>query len=690
MRKSRIIWAMLLVTMVLVIVVALAEDGGIMPLDVEPHEHFAFCSDKTVCAECGQPYDGNNIDHPPITTVYHHDENSHWCECSCGEEEFNREGHRQYCNEGICILCGESYTGDAKKHRSPVRDYDEDSHWDWCETCQEKSDEEEHSRDCRVQFCSSCPSAYTGDNMTHELTQYDGNADEHWKQCTCGAEKGEPTRHSVVCSAPDQCEVCDLPVSGGQMTHIGSESGVYAFDGDQHWLVCDGCKELYQVGAHEGGEETGICSVCGYQYGEVTDPDPKDTSDPDASATPDPENTSDPESTATGEPEKTDEPEPTDTAEPEKTEEPEPTDTAEPEKTEEPEPTATTEPEKTEEPEPTDTAEPEKTEEPEPTATAEPEKTEEPEPTATAEPEKTEEPEPTATEEPEKTEEPEPTATAEPEKTEEPEPTATEEPESTPEPATSESPEPADTAEPDESPTPDMTDSPEVTDTPEETEPPEASETPEPGETEEPDVSETPGVSASPVPTNPPMRTKAPEVAAPSGDSFMSRFRGNSSAAAEGSLTGEGDEVVSLTIEADGETPGYAGSVLTVYAENSREDGVIICLSSRYEAEMVLGFAEWQNSIGNMAALRATEAYHDFVELTRATVQSLLPEKSIDEVDTVIMLLLRSRMDGELEDDLLATVFDEDIAGEIVGHVTADGYELFIVLRESEINLLVR
>lgn len=201
-----------------------------------------------------------------------------------------------------------------------------------------------------------------------------------------------------------------------------------------------------------------------------------------------------------------------------------------------------------------------------------------------------------------------------------------------------------------------------------------------------------PEATVTPAPTKQPengnstaAQTTATSAPAQDDDGFLSRFQGNSSAAAEGDLSGDAD--VTLVMEANGEAD-YDGSVLTVFQTGSREDGVAICLSSQYEAAALANFVAWQADIETVEALRATESFKSFVELAEALVESLLPEKTADEVDELIVKLLESGSDGTLEN--IDADFGDDVDGEIVGYVAEEGYEFFLVLRDDGVELLVR
>lgn len=682
MKKSRILWTLILIAAIALTVAALAEEMGIMPLEVEEHEHFVMCSseDKTVCYLCGEAHENMRIEHGIVSDKVYTNGKDHWWQCSCGDREFDRTEHSRYCDEDRCLVCNATYTGDKKEHRNLELGHDQSGHWYQCVNadCGDIVKQEEHSRDCGQSVCSSCPEYYDGDRKTHALSKYGWDENGHWQECFCGEEKGEPVAHSVTCLDPDHCKRCGAEVSGIEPTHSGSSSGVYESDSSSHWLICDECGKRYNEGAHRtsDGAEAGVCAVCDREFGSA-DPspsvDPEATDDPNA--TTDPEGTKDPEGT----------PDPEGTKDPEST--PDPEGTQDPEGTKDPEGTpdveGTPDPEGTKEPE--GTHDPEET--PEPADTPEPEIPDTPEETTPPEVQLT--PEVTMT--PEVTSTPEITPTPEvspvPEESSVPEETATPEPTEAPE----------EMSTPDVTDTPEPTEAPEATDAPQETEAPVATDAPQ--ETATPDVTDapqetaTPEATATPAPTATPTRKKSTvATAAPAEEGFISRFRGNSSTAAAGDLLSGGvEETVTLTMAADGEEPEYDGSVLSVYPAGMRDDNVAICLSSRYEPDAMLGFTAWQASVNEAAELRGTASYRDFVGLAQALVQSLLPGKTANEVDAMIVRLLQSGFDGTLETSGAKAIdFDDDVEGEVVGYLTEAGYEFFIVLRDGEVDLLVR
>lgn len=101
-----------------------------------------------------------------------------------------------------------------------------------------------------------------------------------------------------------------------------------------------------------------------------------------------------------------------------------------------------------------------------------------------------------------------------------------------------------------------------------------------------------------------------------------------------------------------------------------------------------MNFTHWQANTTSVDALRETASFKSFVELTRTLPQSLLPEKTDDELDALFVALLQSGADGTPED--IVTDLGDDVDGKIVGCVTEASYTFFLVLREDEVELLVR
>ena len=300
------------------------------------------------------------------------------------------------------------------------------------------------------------------------------------------------------------------------------------------------------------------------------------------------------------------------------------------------------------------------------------------------EPEETETPD--VTEDPDATETPD--ATEDPDATETPD--ATEDPDATETPDATEGPEATETPDategPDATEMPDATESPDATETPDATEEPEGTE--EPDATEEPDMTEEPGATETPKATATPAKSEG-QIPVWGDADFLARFQGNSILAADGELASDGQtETVVLTVT---EEDGCIGGLLTVYAANAREDGVIVNLRCQYEPEAMQRFLMWQQSIMSVNLLREADSYHSLIELAQALVKALLPETTEDEVDEMIVRILRSGFDGTLmESDMISTAFDEDINGDVVGYLEEEGYEFFLVLCDEEIALLVR
>ena len=177
----------------------------------------------------------------------------------------------------------------------------------------------------------------------------------------------------------------------------------------------------------------------------------------------------------------------------------------------------------------------------------------------------------------------------------------------------------------------------------------------------------TPAPTATPQPTKKPSSSKTSSVAA-------------ATATPEPEQESGLESLIELATEDD---------EFTLYTADSREDGVIANLTSHLDEEALGGFAAWRESMDSVEALEATESYGSFVEMAKALVQALFPEKAEGEVDECLVALLQSGFDGTLEAAELATL-GEDVDGEIVGYLAAEGYELYLVLTDSGVELLVR
>lgn len=190
-------------------------------------------------------------------------------------------------------------------------------------------------------------------------------------------------------------------------------------------------------------------------------------------------------------------------------------------------------------------------------------------------------------------------------------------------------------------------------------------------------------------PTAAPTRKSAAKKATPTpkadGESFLSRFQAASDVAAAGSVL-MGD-VTTLTMEAGADSPC---AILTIDQAGSREDGVTVSLLICRDQEGRKSFLHWQAAVLTADDLQSADAAV-FVELARALIRALQPELSVQEAEEVLVALLRSGTDGALETEELPTAtFGEDADGEIIGYLPLEDEEIFLVMRESGVELLVR
>ena len=136
---------------------------------------------------------------------------------------------------------------------------------------------------------------------THTYGDWQSNADEHWKKCSCGdiAEEAAHTARRVnkvkaTCTQEGYtgdrvCSVCGYVISTGtkidKLPHSYGET--WKYDGENHWKECSVCGDIAEEAAHDlqlvGAKEpttteegyTGdmVCAICGYvaQEGTVLD-----------------------------------------------------------------------------------------------------------------------------------------------------------------------------------------------------------------------------------------------------------------------------------------------------------------------------------------------------------------------------------------------------------------------------------
>ena len=112
---KKLIRITLIAALALLIIAAL----GTALAEAPDHNHFAQCRNPGVCAQCGEPYDGDNILHEVRDNTYHYDETYHWYICDYCHQEAYKYEHTAACNNlGVCRDCGAAYTGRNISHQN--------------------------------------------------------------------------------------------------------------------------------------------------------------------------------------------------------------------------------------------------------------------------------------------------------------------------------------------------------------------------------------------------------------------------------------------------------------------------------------------------------------------------------------------------------------------------------------------
>ena len=180
-------------------------------------------------------------------------------------------------------MCG--YTESAS-HSAEGNEYayDENGHWQVCDTCEAKFNSEEHTfgkwvltEEGHVRTCTVCD--YT-ETVEHAYVEGEYTSDEtsHWQICEACQEATEHEEHTFSdwqANTDDAtfdghfrtCEVCGYIE---RAAHEADEEH-YTHDEEGHWHICEICEAPAAVEQHIFGDwtytedgHTRICTVCGY------------------------------------------------------------------------------------------------------------------------------------------------------------------------------------------------------------------------------------------------------------------------------------------------------------------------------------------------------------------------------------------------------------------------------------------
>lgn len=244
--------------------------------------HYASCTNPGVCMECGQPYTGSRTEHNVDWSDPKHDANNHWYIClDCGQEVYKSDHYAACTKPGVCEVCGEAYTGEDLSHNYNWYDakHDDDYHWWICKDCGQEIYKSEHIAACtNLGVCQDCGAAYTGENVDHYINWDDVKYDEesHWYVCLECGENVNYSDHFARCDADGICDICGYQTENVYHTY---RSGVTVFTPVEggHEFVCTTCGETI---FEKHSFEDGVCYLCGAEEEEEPEPTPEPTPEP--------------------------------------------------------------------------------------------------------------------------------------------------------------------------------------------------------------------------------------------------------------------------------------------------------------------------------------------------------------------------------------------------------------------------
>ncbi|MBE5781723.1 MAG: hypothetical protein E7329_00240 [Clostridiales bacterium] len=279
--------------------------------------YFTSTSHWLRCIDCNQPQ-SEEEEHQNITAVYDNSSTHHALVCSvCGT--FSHFPHKNDCqhtdtcvdcggtysgtaaalhvvsckNPGLCLVCGLTVTDNIDvQHGEISTDYmaDQTHHWQTCSDCDNRIYLETHLLACFENgLCPICLNTFPESQWEHFVdaseTEYDSTY--HWYTCpscklfikqkhyfhsggfcsTCFMELPADHKHTVDCTQPTVCNVCNRKVAEGEATiaHTGkNECSPLATDHTLHAIICKGCAQTIDTAAHE--YKNGICTECQYEH----------------------------------------------------------------------------------------------------------------------------------------------------------------------------------------------------------------------------------------------------------------------------------------------------------------------------------------------------------------------------------------------------------------------------------------
>ena len=181
--------------------------------------HYAFCDakDTTVCAFCGQKegnIDISEIEHSKPHNAF--DERTHFVICDACGQIWDQESHYTDCSfPDACMECGAKAADGAilEVEHSPNGDFlfDETHHWLLCENCGAVVMKELHFSRCTVRDrCAVCGAqedeGYVIGEIHHPFAYLQHDDEKHWQFCNDCGERIQEEKHTF--NELGLCPVC--------------------------------------------------------------------------------------------------------------------------------------------------------------------------------------------------------------------------------------------------------------------------------------------------------------------------------------------------------------------------------------------------------------------------------------------------------------------------------------------------
>lgn len=159
----------------------------------------------------------------PTKENYKSDSNRHWLECSECDATINAGNHWTYCdNPNVCAECGVDYSGSTVQHHyNSNYEFDSDFHWFKCTSCGADSNKSMHYTYCdKPTICAGCGVYYSSNKIQHHYNgSYEYDSDYHWLKCTNCGDTLDRIKHYAYCNKPTICAACGVDYSGNNLQH---------------------------------------------------------------------------------------------------------------------------------------------------------------------------------------------------------------------------------------------------------------------------------------------------------------------------------------------------------------------------------------------------------------------------------------------------------------------------------------